>query len=376
MPKFTETELAALVDQEQIVGLTLDTTEFFHVGYDYEKPSFKALGQFAGSNTAVIFSEVVLREVQADVGDDIEAKTELIRSGLKQVNKAARLGLDAKALMDGLGLPEPFERAKDLLDAFVAGIGAATIAADAGPSVRALTDLYFTFEPPFSKKAEKKNEFPDAIALLSLECWAKEKGGFVLAVSGDGDWKRFADQSEHVVHIPRLVAALNLFNGDNAVVANRLAANLAAKTAKRLAGRINDTLAGLVETFDVDANAPYFYEVDDEHAVITGWTLANDQFDVIAADDDSVTVAITLAVEATFYAAFTFEVRDSIDRDYVSIGGTRAATEETFQSVVVVTVGRDDDSPDPNILEIEVEGPSISADFGYVEVDYGDDREI
>lgn len=33
MPTLTQAELEDLVDQNGIVGLTLDTTEFFHVGY-------------------------------------------------------------------------------------------------------------------------------------------------------------------------------------------------------------------------------------------------------------------------------------------------------------------------------------------------------
>lgn len=376
MPNFTQAELEDLVDQDGIVGLTLDTTEFFHVGYNYETPSFKALGQFAGTNITVIFSEVVLSEVHADVRDDIEKKTELVRTGLNQASKAARLGLDIKQLMANLGLPDASVRSNELLDAFINKIEGERVVVDEGTTPRKLHDLYFAAKPPFSKKAEKKSEFPDAMALLSLEHWAETHGGLVLAVSGDGDWKRFAAGSEHIICVPQLATALSLFNRSDAVVAGRLSANLLADTAVQLKARIDSILGSTVETFEIEANAPYYYETEDEEATIDSWSVEDYLFDVIDSDDDSVTIAFTVTVNATFNAGFTFEVRDSIDKDYITIGGTQAAKEETFTLQIVVSVGRDDDSPDPDILDIEAEGPSIAVNFGYVDVDYGDEPDF
>ena len=327
MPNFTEAELEDLVDQDAIVGLTLDTTEFFHVGYNYDAPSFKALGQFAGTGITAILSEVVLNEVHADVRDDIEKKTDLVRSALNQVSKAARLGFDVKQLMTDLGIPDASARSKELLDAFITKIEGERVLVDEGATSRVLHDMYFAAKPPFSKKAEKKSEFPDAIALLSLEHWGEEHGGFVLAVSSDGDWKRFAATSEHIICVQQLAAALSLFNRSDAVVAGRLSANLLANTAAQLKQRIDSLLESTVESFEVEANAPYYYETEDEHATIDSWSVDDYQFDVIDSDDDSVTISFTVTVNATFNAGFTFEVRDSIDKDYITIGGTQAANE-------------------------------------------------
>lgn len=247
---------------------------------------------------------------------------------------------------------------------------------DEGATSRKLHDLYFAAKPPFAKKAEKKSEFPDAMALLSLEHWAEEHGGFVLAVSGDGDWKRFAMSSEHIICMPQLAATLSLFNTSDAVVAARLSANLLADTAVQLKARIDSILESTVETFEIEANAPYYYETEDEEATIDSWSVNDYQFDVIDSDDESVTIAFTVTVNAIFNAGFTFEVRDSIDKDYITIGGTRAAKEETFSLQIVVSVGREDDNPDPDILDIEAEGPSITVNFGYVEVDFGDEPDF
>jgi hypothetical protein len=50
--------------------------------------------------------------------------------------------------------------------------------------------------------------------------------------------------------------------------------------------------------------------------------------------------------------------------------------EETFGLQMVVTVGHEDDAPDPDILDIEAEGPSIAVNFGYVEIDFADEPDF
>jgi len=376
MPKKTEQELAQLVHDGEIAGFTLDTTEFHHLGYNYQSKILQALGQFAGTDVTLLFSEVVLNEVHRHVSDDLKAKSDLQRSALRQVGKAAGLGLDPKQAMVDVGIPEDVTaRSTELLDGYVATVGAERLHVDDGATVRQLHDLYFGSRPPFSTKADKKSEFPDAIALLSLEHWAAEQGGLVLAVSGDGDWARFAEQSLHVICMPQLAAALNLFNGDDAFVAARLAANLAGGTAASLSSSIQSALESSVEIFDVEANAPYYYESEDEHATIEEWLIAEPRFDVLTSDADFVTVAFSVAVKATFHASFSFTVRDGIDKDDVGIGGAQASKSEEFDVQVVVTIARDDDGPDPDVVELETDASSLSVDFGYVEVDYGDDRD-
>jgi len=373
MPKKTEQELAQLVQNGGIAGFTLDTTEFHHLGYNFGSKILQALKQFTETDVKLLFSEVVLNEVHAHVRDDLRAKADQLRSALRQAGKAAALDLDPKQVMTDVGIPDDVgARSTELIDGYVKAVGADRLAVDHGPSVRQLHDLYFGSKPPFSTKADKKSEFPDAIALLSLEHWAAEQGGFVLAVSDDGDWARFAEQSAHVVCVPQLAAALNLFNGDDAFVAARLAANLKAGTAASLATNIESALEAAVEIFNVEASAPYYYESEDEYAKVDKWSVAEPRFDVLTSDADYVTVAFPVEVKATFYASFSFTVRDGIDKDDVPIGGAKASTSEEFDVQVVVTVARDDDGPDPDVLDLETDASTLTVDFGYVEVDYGD----
>lgn len=376
MPKKTEKEIQQLIESGEIIGFTLDTTEFHHAGYNFQSKILKALSQFKETDVTLLFSEVVLNEVHAHIRDDIKSKTDQLRSLLRQVGKAAVVAIDpAKIMLDADVPTDAGVRAKELVDQFVLDVGAERVSVDDGPSVRLLHDLYFGSQPPFSNKADKKNEFPDAMALLSLQHWAEQNDGFVLAISNDGDWRRFAERSPSIIVMQSLSSALNHYNQDNAFVAARVASNLDAGTALSLIAKIDSVLEDALEIFDVDANAPYYYEAEDQYAIIKAWEVIDRSFDVVESDAQFVTFALNLNVKATFYASFSFTVRDGIDKDYIKIGGTEASITEDFEAQILITVARDDDSPDPEVVEIEIDTSPLMVDFGYVDVDYGDNHD-
>ena len=74
-----------------------------------------------------------------------------------------------------------------------------------------LTKSYFNFTPPFNE-SKNKSEFPDAIALLSLEAWAKENGAIILAISNDSGWLNFSEQSKYIDVISDLEIGLTQIN--------------------------------------------------------------------------------------------------------------------------------------------------------------------
>lgn len=75
-------------------------------------------------------------------------------------------------------------------------------------SLRELRDRYFTPLAPFTERDGKKSEFPDAIALMALEHFAREQQSMVLAVSRNGDWHDFAVPSAHIIVVDDLAKML------------------------------------------------------------------------------------------------------------------------------------------------------------------------
>ena len=56
-----------------------------------------------------------------------------------------------------------------------------------------VVDAYFKMDAPF-RPGKKKAEFPDAIALYSLDKWATAGGRKITAISCDNDWNVFAEK--------------------------------------------------------------------------------------------------------------------------------------------------------------------------------------
>ena len=116
------------------------------------------------------------------------------------------------------------------------------------------------------------------------------------------------------------------------------------------------------------------FEQEAEYSQVVSWDLPeSSQVDVLASDEESVTISFEAEVEAEFGAHFSFSVRDSIDRNYVSMGSASQSAIETFRVPIVVTLPKgEDDDPEP--FDVEVEGRSLVVDFGYVEPDWGCDE--
>lgn len=67
---------------------------------------------------------------------------------------------------------------------------------------------YFMKTPPFSMK--KKDEFPDAIILHSLDAWAKSKNETIYVLSNDSDMENFCENNERLHHVGNLEGFIDL----------------------------------------------------------------------------------------------------------------------------------------------------------------------
>src|SRR5690606_34157097 len=83
------------------------------------------------------------------------------------------------------------------LDSFIRKLDITVIQANE-VHISSIVDHYFKNSPPFSKEGKKKYEFPDAIALMSIENWARNNDRKILAISDDQDWMNYSETSERI----------------------------------------------------------------------------------------------------------------------------------------------------------------------------------
>lgn len=369
MPKLTSEELKASVAAGQVGAISLDTSIFDRHQCRLGYASLRKLDQFSDGHVGVLISEIVANEVIAHIARDADKSQRDLQNSLKAHARRWALNAEQAAAPDGFQLgADPVVAAREQFDAYREATGASIITAAYSPATaNTVLARYFAKQPPFEKIEKKKNEFPDAFALVSLEEHGAEQEQLILCVSGDGGWQEYADASAHLVCVNDLDGALALFNEAGQVVADRVLDLLRKGEAPTIDGGIESEFAfRLDDGFDIEASSYVDFEEEPESAVLKSidWA-AVPAPTVIALDADSVTFTLELKAVVTYGANFSFHVRDSIDRDYVSLGGAHASRDQEDAFRIALTVSREMEG-EPELFEAELARKGVLVDFGEV----------
>ena len=193
MQSLTDIELSAMIAAGEIGAITLDTSVFDKYGDELRHRILLGLKQFIGTKVRVVFSDIVAGEVKGHIARRAEETVAAVRKELRNHRQAwcrdeSVEELGANAYLND----EPIDLAEKLWGAYVDAVESSTLMVDDLVRIKDLTARYFSSSPPFSGTGKKKAEFPDAMALLSLESWAKSQNTKILAISRDLESAEFS----------------------------------------------------------------------------------------------------------------------------------------------------------------------------------------
>jgi hypothetical protein len=248
--------------------------------------------------------------------------------------------------------------------------------------VSELIQKYFRAQPPFSENGKKKNEFPDAIALISLETWANKNQTKIIVVTSDNDWKNFCKGSERLCYSDDLAGVLGLFQN-----ADDLCRHLSQQYEN---GVLEDVKQAVFNALDhkiwemniyPEASSSFNYEQEVTQIKVTGFEFEllespNIIFRPVNFDDNSLIVESKLSVDVNVECSFSFYVYDYIDKDYVGIGGDSVNTQDNLEVEVLITFAGDFKrvGAQAKVDEVEVEMKTRACiDFGHIDPDWGDE---
>ncbi|WP_288657455.1 PIN domain-containing protein [Pantoea sp. UBA6567] len=357
-------------------ALLIDTSVYKNYKYKFELGVLKTLSQFKESDIEFIMTDIIQREIISHLNESIhKARTQLESSLQDAMEHLFFDGSDLNAHRSSLLNEELISSlAKKRMDDFIDKCGINVLATEDYAPIKELFDRYFCTNPPFENKSNKKHEFPDAAILLTAEEWAKDNTMSVLAVARDGGWKAFCDDSDYIDYIEELPQALTFFQKDTAPFALR---DLVKKDLKdgedgKLHSRLFDEVTRKYGQFNIEAEANSYlqYENDEAYAEIKCVEF-DGEIDLIDSDEEIVT--FSTSVEITYYvqASFDFYQFDSVDREYVGMGGNHCEQDIVETATLVFTIqydlGSDFDLGEIEIADCEVDGLLSVADFGEVE---------
>lgn len=147
---------------------------------------------------------------------------------------------------------------------------------------------------------------------------------------------------------------------------------------KEIENAIIDSLDG--EYISIEADSFMYYEWDDVNVSYVAHTLDDDKeglvkIRVVRIDDESIVLKVGATVEVEVEASFSFSIKDSIDRDYVNMGGNVCTTTESYHTDILLTLAGDFSQgfDDIEVSEIEVLETISEARFGEIEPDWRND---
>lgn len=378
----TSEEIQAEIALGNIGAITLDTSAFGSPDEtSLETAQLRRIAQFKGSDIQFILSDVVLLEVTSHLVKQAEDALVKLRRAIRLMDrswKGSQVEIDKAVNSELVELP-PDVITKKRLDTFLDMTGGISIAAKSYAKIEELVERYFSKSPPFGENEAKKYEFPDAIAVLSLESWAAEANKKVLVVSKDGGWIKYCESSDRLIVIKQLSEALSLFHTDANFVCNMLFQKLQRNSYPDLIEKIQSALDTHVEnmTFDADASSAHYFDYEIYDASIIDYLIQNYSSSLVPLDmgDNYLVTELSVGIEIEIFCDFQFSTKDWIDKDYVPIGTSSSKTTQSIDLTAVISFDTSD-KDNIQIDDIEISGDNhLTINFGEVEPDWGDYEE-
>jgi hypothetical protein len=380
-------KIKELIEKQEIGAITIDTSVFEAQGLKLESGLIKQLEQFSEGPTKVILSEIVKNELFVH----LEKKAENIHADIEKALRNAKNhwqledntidSIKSSIFQD----KKPTLIASERLEKFVEITSLEIVKAQDHVVVSQLLEKYFQAKPPFAETGEKKNEFPDAIALMSLEAWAQKNTTKVLVISKDKDWEQYCNNCKNLIFINDLSNAFELFQLQ--IKPYDICKQLSQKYAKGQLGfvinEIDSALNNGIYNFNIYVEADSTYQYEDEITDINYKKFEfktikepNIIFRPIKFETDTLVVEAALSIDVSIECSFYFMLWDSIDKDYVGMGVNNASKAVTLDVNILVTfidLSCDFDE-DLEVDEVEITTTKKTIDFGYIEPDWMSDK--
>ncbi|PIK15108.1 MAG: hypothetical protein CES88_12305 [Halobacteriovorax sp. JY17] len=239
------------------------------------------------------------------------------------------MGSELESIVEKIGLLS----GEGIWKCFIDLVSATSI--DKNVEWKVVFDKYFKGEAPFSSK--KKDEFPDAFTIEMLSIYV-EKGLFV--ISGDNDFFSWSESKDQVTAFRCLKDFTDFYVKEQkkyASIINTLVGSI---------GIVEPIINGKIEDQFSDG---YHYELTSYHSEIDGANvekLGHFGYDIlrVSLDESEIEVEFTYRGEVELEITSDVVVRDSIDKDYMSLGSNKntAMIQADFKGKAVISLDEDD----------------------------------
>jgi hypothetical protein len=291
----------------------IDTQAIMRQGFKFENRVLSKLSQLGESGKLnILISEVVKNEVASKITE----KLAVVEKSKSEIEKAV-------SIIEG-SIPTEIDEAIAKLDTQslteLAISGWEKYISDSNISVidpndicnSELLSLYFDGAFPFSE-GKKKDEFPDAISLLSLKAWAEDEVESVYVISDDKDLKGFCASFSPFISVNKLTEFLDIYNR-----AEERLTTIVHSYVDKEADWIRESIRDAYVECDFDYSDNWEAEV--ENVKVTHDQIV--EVDVVAIDEESATLSLKVRIECTADVSgpdYDNSIWDGEDKEYIYV---------------------------------------------------------
>lgn len=373
MPVWADADFQSAIENGTIGAISIDTSVFDGSDCNLTYKLFTSLHQFSGTGIVFLLSDVVCGEVKSHISKRAEAAAIQLRAAAREFREAWRVGDAVENIMGVVGEALDHRGASERqLETYREETDFQILKSSELLDVDLLIEQYFSPLAPFEANPEKKSEFPDAIALNSLEAWGEKSQSFIVVVSKDKGWANFASESKWLVVRGDLRKTLGAFNAEDSFFAKSVMAKVKNEQADELLEEINTHIYHFVDGLSphISAESGYYYESEFIGAeLIDIHPIGIEHVAAVDSSEKEILISFDVLVDVEVEASFTFYVHD--EGDSVPFSSSEGRCTITIKLPFTAAVARDIDNL--SVIDIEIEASSSpGVDFGYVEPDYGD----
>lgn len=379
MPTYDKGTVESYISSLQICAISLDTSIFDSLQLGLESGLLSRLSQFKHTNIKFVLSELVKNELFEHLKINLEETKTSFKQKLRlagdnwQYGKKERLELEEK--MFSL---DTTEMATKRLEDFKV-LSEFELASVDLVSIRELINMYFNIKPPFETKKDKKSEFPDATALLSLEAWCKKNKTKMIVVSKDHGWKKFSEASDSLFYLDDLAECMSVFNNNARFMVERFSLAVAEGGFPDLIDLISDSVQTKLMEQELEVQASGSAEIDISWVETEIKSIAFSDTDMVAVgyNGNILIVSLEVDVNTNVTAHMSWSVWDSVDRESIAIGTDMQTQNHTLKANIILELTGDfERTPlEVDIGEVEVVSLTDNVDFGDISPDWGEDDE-
>jgi hypothetical protein len=158
------------IEVARIGAISLDTSIYEKNKFCFNQGSLARMRQFSDNTVRHVIVDVTKHEFIAHIKQQTEDAVKSFKKSLRLLTNSWVIGDNPKQLMQFLTIQSTPD---EVFEEYSNYTGLTILYSSDYVPLQKLIEIYFNKYPPFSEK--KKDEFHDAIVLLTLEAWAEKE---------------------------------------------------------------------------------------------------------------------------------------------------------------------------------------------------------